>query len=35
LFQQDGFVKITRTNVPHVRGSSAAGEVGSVTVNTP
>jgi len=32
LFQQDGFVKITRINVPHVRGSSATGSVGTVTV---
>jgi hypothetical protein len=35
LFQQDGFVKITLTNTPHVRGSSATGQVGSVTVSTP
>ncbi|MGB1975602.1 MAG: hypothetical protein ACPHQD_16350 [Vibrio toranzoniae] len=34
LFQQDGFVKIARTNVPHVRGSSGTGAVGSVTVTT-
>tara|TARA_R100000329_G_scaffold81360_1_gene69418 strand:+ start:357 stop:665 length:309 start_codon:yes stop_codon:yes gene_type:complete len=34
LFQQDGFVKITRTNVPHVRGFSATGSVGTVTVTT-
>ena len=34
LFQQDGFVKITRTNVPHARGSSGTGAVGSVTVTT-
>jgi len=34
LFQQDGFVKITRTNVPHSRGSSGTGAVGSVTVTT-
>lgn len=34
LFQQDGFVKITQTNVPHARGSSGTGEVGSVTVTT-
>ena len=34
LFQQDGFVKITRTNVPHVRGSSGTGAVGTVTVST-
>jgi hypothetical protein len=35
LFQQDGFVKITLTNTPHVRGSSATGQVGTVTVSTP
>lgn len=35
LFQQDGFVKITLINKPHVRGSSAAGQVGTVTVSTP
>jgi hypothetical protein len=35
LFQQDGFVKITLANTPHVRGSSAAGQVGTVTVSTP
>lgn len=34
LFQQDGFVKITRTNVPHPRGSSGTGTVGEVTVTT-
>ena len=33
LFEQDGFVKITRTNVPHVRGSAGTGQVGSVTVS--
>ena len=32
LFEQDGFLKVTRTNVPHVRGSSGTGSVGSVTV---
>lgn len=32
LFQQDGFVKITRTNVPHPHGSSGTGAVGTVTV---
>ena len=35
LFQQDGFVKITLANTPHVRGPSAAGQVGTVTVSTP
>lgn len=34
LFQQGGFVKIALINAPHVRGSSAAGQVGSVTVST-
>ena len=34
LFQQDGFVKITLTNTPHVRGSGAVGQVGSATVST-
>jgi hypothetical protein len=32
LFQQDGFVKITLINLPHVRGSGATGAVGTVTV---
>jgi len=35
LFQQDGFVKIALADMPHVRGSSATGGVGSVTVSTP
>ena len=35
LFQQDGFVKITQIDTPHVRGSSATGSVGTVTVTTP
>jgi hypothetical protein len=34
LFQQDGFVKITLINKPHVRGSGATGAVGTVTVTT-
>jgi hypothetical protein len=34
LFQQGGFVKIALANTPHVRGSSALGSVGSVTVVT-
>ena len=32
LFQQAGFVKIALINTPHVRGQSATGSVGSVTV---
>jgi hypothetical protein len=35
LFQQDGFVKIALAYKPHVRGSSATGTVGAVTVSTP
>lgn len=35
LFQQEGFIKITLANVPNVRGSSATGSVGTVTVSTP
>lgn len=34
LFEQDGFVKITRTNVPHLRGSAGTTSVGTVTVST-
>ena len=34
LFQQGGFVKVTLTDMPHVRGSSATGSVGAVTVTT-
>lgn len=34
IFEQDGYVKITKANTPHVRGSSATGSVGSVTVIT-
>jgi hypothetical protein len=34
LFQQDGFVKITLTNTPHVRGLGSVGQVGSATVST-
>jgi hypothetical protein len=34
LFEQDGFVKITKANMPHVRGLSTTGEVGEVTVTT-
>lgn len=32
LFQQDGFVKICRSHVPHVGGVGATASVGSVTV---
>lgn len=35
LFQQGGFVKISLIDTPHVRGSSATGAVGTVTVSTP
>ena len=34
LFQQDGFVKIAQLNSPHVRGSSALGSTGAVSVIT-
>ena len=34
LFQQDGFVKITRANAPHPAGVSSTGAVGTVTVTT-
>jgi|SRR6056300_1932664 len=34
LFQQNGFVKVTQTNVPNVRGSSATSGLGIVTVTT-
>lgn len=34
LFQQGGFVKIAQLNSPHVRGSSALGSVGTVSVVT-
>ena len=34
LFQQGGFVKVTLSNSPHVRGSTGTGEVGTVTVVT-
>jgi len=32
LFQQDGYVKITIPYMPHPRGNSATGAVGSTTV---
>jgi hypothetical protein len=34
IFQQAGYVKIAQAFSPHVRGSSATGSVGSVTVTT-
>ena len=34
LFEQAGFVKITRSFNPHVRGVAATGSVGTVTVTT-
>jgi hypothetical protein len=34
LFQQDGYVKVTLPNTPHVRGSQSTGAVGDVTVTT-
>lgn len=34
LFEQDGFVKISRINVPHVGGAGATAAVGAVTVVT-
>tara|TARA_R110001632_G_scaffold17086_1_gene54530 strand:+ start:1023 stop:1316 length:294 start_codon:yes stop_codon:yes gene_type:complete len=34
LFQQGGFVKVTLIDMPHVRGSSATGSIGTVTVTT-
>ena len=34
LFQQDGFVKITQENAPHVAGIAAIASVGSVSVTT-
>jgi hypothetical protein len=34
LFQQGGFVKVTLGDMPHVRGSTGVGAVGTVTVTT-
>jgi hypothetical protein len=34
FFQQDGFVKVSRSNVPHPEGLSGTGGVGSVTITT-
>ena len=35
LFEQGGFVKITKANTPHVRGVSGSSAVGEVSVSTP
>ena len=32
IFNHDGYVKITETNNPHVRGSAGTGQVGQVSV---
>jgi len=32
LFEQDGFIKITKSTVPHPQGLSGAASVGSVSV---
>lgn len=34
IFNHGGYVKITQANTPHVRGSSATGAVGTVTITT-
>lgn len=34
LFEQDGFVKITKADTPHVAGLSATGGIGDVSVVT-
>lgn len=33
LFEQDGFVKVTKANTPHVGGLTSSGFVGTVTVS--
>ena len=35
VFNHGGYLKVTEPNTPHVRGSGATGQVGTVTVNTP
>lgn len=35
VFNHGGYLKVSALNTPHVRGSSATGIVGSVTVSTP
>ena len=34
VFNHGGYLKVSEINTPHVRGSSALGSVGSVTVTT-
>lgn len=34
VFNHGGYLKVSELNTPHVRGSSALGSVGSVTVTT-
>jgi hypothetical protein len=34
VFNHGGYLKVSELNTPHVRGSGAVGQVGSVTVNT-
>lgn len=35
VFNYGGYLKVSELNTPHVRGSGATGQVGTVTVNTP
>jgi len=35
VFNHGGYLKVSQINTPHVRGVSATGGVGSVTVSTP
>lgn len=35
VFNHGGYLKVTQSNTPHARGSSALGSVGTVTVSTP
>jgi len=35
VFQQNGFLKVSLKNAPHVRGLNGTGQVGPVTVVTP
>lgn len=34
VFNHGGYLKVSELNTPHVRGSGATGQVGTVTVNT-
>ena len=34
IFNHGGYVKVSELNTPHVRGSSASGAIGTVTVTT-